>query len=98
MVFRLPDNSGGPGAAQQLLSRHLNRARETHVKLNDATGPGYVQGNPVKTAEDSRFGETGGVGEFHQAARDPDNFGYFGDFLARFRDFDRQEANEGDFA
>ncbi len=98
MAFRLPDNSGGPGAAQQLLSKHLDRARETHVKFNDATGPGYVQGNPVKTAEDSRFGETGGVGEFHQAVRDPDNFAYFRDFVSRRLDFDRLGAGDEDFA
>jgi hypothetical protein len=98
MAFRLPDNSAGPGAAQQLLSVHLGNAKRTIEENNDATGPSYVQGNPVKTDEHSGFGETGGLGPFHQAARDPDNFGYFGDFLSRFREFDRQGDAGEDFA
>jgi hypothetical protein len=98
MAFRLPDNSAGPGAAQQLLSVHLGRAKETHAKFNDATGPGYIGGSPVKTGRHPEFDETGAPAEFHQAARDPDNFGYFGDFLSRFREFDRQGDAGEDFA
>jgi hypothetical protein len=101
MAYRLPDNSGGPGAAQQLLSKHLERARGTHEKFDDTTGPGgpgYISGSPLSVDKDSGFNETGGVGEFHQAARNPENFGYFGDFLTRFREFDRQETGDGGFA
>jgi hypothetical protein len=98
MAFRLPDNSAGPGAAQQLLSVHLGRAKETHAKFNDATGPGYVQGSPVKTDEHPEFGLVGGRGPFREARNDPGNKHYFTNFALDLDQFNRQGATGEDFA
>jgi len=93
MAFELLDKSRGAEAAQRLLSEHLARAHEVQAKNGDATGPGYVQGSPVKVDEDSEFRETGGLGEFRQAVEDPGNGPFFGGFIARMRDF---KYNTGD--
>lgn len=88
MAFKF---AGSPESAEQLRNM-LDAQLRTREKLQD-TGQsfgvaalGFREGVPVK----STSGEPGGSrGEFWDAARNPEAAGYFGDWLMRMSNFER---------
>jgi hypothetical protein len=96
MAFNLAGKNGALMNPQDILNAHLANAKAEISKRAD-TGPSYSNGLPVK-AEGKEFAGIGGAGEFYQAARDPENFAHFGDFLGRIEKFDAFQSGSGDFA
>jgi len=98
MAFNPYSRSGSLVDPQDVLWSHLDNAKKEMAKRGDTPSSMSRNAGVPTRPSDSGFDESGGAGEFHQAARDPENFPYFGDFLGRMREFDANVSGGEDFA
>lgn len=77
----------GSRESVERLQRMFEAQRLTKSKLEDnGSSLGFIEGTPIKSAGEQPIGAQG---EFGQAARDPAAGDYFGEWLARMSNFER---------